>query len=579
MKSRLVSIILLLSIYSGHTYGQQFDHRKLEASVQESIKNAYAASVRIWGFDVDKQARTSGQFSGVVVSAEGHIFTAAHVNVPGNTYKIMFPDGTSQIARGLGEIELEGNRSVPDVAMMKIIGQGKWPYAKIGWSYSLKKDEPCISIAYPETLNQSLPTVRFGYVAEPKNKYGFIRSTCLMEPGDSGGPLFDRLGRLIGMHSAIDISENDNFEVPVDLYRKYWTALNKPETYKTYPVFEDAIGIDPLVAKIKSIPGLESINQSFAKNAAKLESVTCLIKSNVDGKLKQVQGTVFQPNAIALKDAFKNRSFLIAKSSLVGDQPIVEFLGKQVQVTIIARDREKDLILLMASSKLKGGIKLAQPNPDTLKFDELGKLLLSPLFDGTYKISIIGSLEFTLPKIKSSGFLGAGIGYESGNLRITFINPNTPASDGKLAPGDKILGLNGTRFDNPDDFFSAYQKYWPGDEVALMIGRKKDNQSTDTVLHRKITLGTVPERNFDHPAEKFAGGKSDRRDGFDRVFTHDALLKPEDCGGAVFDFDGHFYGINIARFSRTSTITIPAWEVIYFILKYTQFDTNNHTKS
>ena len=571
-------VLLLLSFYSTLTYGQKFNHTKAQEIIHTSIQKAYAASVRIWGFDVEKQIRTSGQFSGVVVSAEGHLLTAAHVNVPGNTYKVMFPDGSSQIAKGLGEIELEGNRSIPDVAMMKIITAGKWPYAEMGWSYNLKKNEPCISISYPETLNQTLPTVRFGYVAEVQNKYGFVRSTCLMEPGDSGGPLFDAYGRVIGMHSAIDIDEKDNFEVPIDLYRKYWTALTKSETYKAYPVPEDAIGIDSLATRIKSLPALESMEQNFDKNAERLKSVACLIKSNVDGKLKQVQGTVFQSNTYPLNETFRNRSFLIGKSSLIGDQPVVEVGGSKVPATIIARDRDRDLVLLLASSNLKGGIKIAQPSSDTLKFGDLGKLLMSRLFDGAYKISIIGSMEFTLPKLKSGGFLGAGIGFQEGDLFLTFINPNTPASDGKLETGDKILGLDGVRYTNPDDFFKAYQKHWPGDEVVLMIGRKQDKQP-DTILQCKITLGTVPERHFDHPADKFAGGKSNRRDGFDRVFAHDAILKPEDCGSAVFDLDGHFYGINIARFSRTSTITIPASEVFRFILQTTQLNINDHTKS
>mgnify|MGYP006190613121 FL=1 len=133
---------------------------------------------------------------------------------------------------------------MPDVGMMKITDKGIWPFAEMGYSNSLVAGEPCISISYPESLNQQLPTLRLGQVAEVKNEYGFIRSTCKMEPGDSGGPLFDYHGRVIGLHSAIDVGEDQNFEIPVDLYRKYWTALKKEMTYTSFPVLQDSIGKD-----------------------------------------------------------------------------------------------------------------------------------------------------------------------------------------------------------------------------------------------------------------------------------------------------------------------------------------------
>jgi len=205
------ALLLLLLLISAQCFSQKFHPRKLEETLSLAIKKAYGASVRIWGFDTLKKTQTSAQFTGVVVTAQGHILTAAHVNQPGNTYLINFPDGKSYIASGLGEIEFTQNKMFPDVAMMKIIEKGVWPYAEMGWSSSLKIDEPCLSIAYPETLNQTLPTIRIGRITDLKNQYGFIQSTCIMEPGDSGGPLFDHLGRVIALHSAIGIAEDENY--------------------------------------------------------------------------------------------------------------------------------------------------------------------------------------------------------------------------------------------------------------------------------------------------------------------------------------------------------------------------------
>ena len=85
----------------------------LQSDIRYSIEKAYTASVRIWAFDTVRNTRTGPQFTGVVVSPEGHILIAAHVNTPGTTYKVMFPDGQSVIAAGRGEIELEASPFMP----------------------------------------------------------------------------------------------------------------------------------------------------------------------------------------------------------------------------------------------------------------------------------------------------------------------------------------------------------------------------------------------------------------------------------------------------------------------------------
>lgn len=564
----LIAALFIIGGTSNKVSAQKFDPEHLGITIQKAIQKASAASVRMWGFDIEKQIRTGGQFSGVVVSADGHILTAAHVNVPGATYKVMFPNGSVHFARGLGEIALEGNPSVPDVAMMKIIEPGIWPFAEMGWSSSLKKYEPCVSIAYPESLNQPLPTVRFGYVAEVQNKYGFITSTCIMEPGDSGGPLFDYYGRLIGLHSAIDVAEKDNFEVPVDFYRRYWTALNKAETYSALPVSEDEIGADPLAAELIGVPELQTLVSKFRKNADNLKGAVYLIKSKLDGKVQKVQASLFRSYGSPVKSGFKDRNFIVSKSSLVGQDPVIAFRGKEIAATVVARDKNNDLVLLSIAAKLKGGIKITALNPDELKPNHQGEFLISPQSDNAYKISVVGSGEFALPKRINAGYLGAGISFEDGRLRLAGMDPDSPASKGGLESGDDIVEIEKVIIDQPGDFINVYQKYWPGDKITLKIRRNNNLRLKDTLLTKEVTLGTMPQVSFNHPAENFSGGKSLRRDGFIKVFSHDATLTPEQCGGPVFDAKGHFYGINIARYSRASTLVISPALILQLIKQY-----------
>jgi len=52
-----------------------------------------------------------------------------------------------------------------------------------------------------------------------------------MEPGDSGGGLFDLEGRLIGIHSYINKDLGDNFDIPVNDFRDHWDQLCTPSDF------------------------------------------------------------------------------------------------------------------------------------------------------------------------------------------------------------------------------------------------------------------------------------------------------------------------------------------------------------
>ncbi|MCH5686075.1 hypothetical protein LWM68_18555 [Niabella sp. W65] len=63
----------------------------------------------------------------------------------------------------------------------------------------------------------------------------------------------------------------------------------------------------------------------------------------------------------------------------------------------------------------------------------------------------------------------------------------------------------------------------------------------------------------------FKGGKSIRRDGFQHVILHDARLRSYECGSPLFNLEGNLTGINIARFSHTTTLALELSELLDFI--------------
>lgn len=475
------------------------------------------ACVRMWGFDTIQQQRTSAQFSGVVVKGN-YILTAAHVTIPGNTYKVFFPDGREAIAKALGKIELADDKTRPDVALMMIVKGNDWPSVVMS-EYKLNNNEPCLSIAYPETLNQTQPTVRLGKVTEPLNSRGFIRSTALMEPGDSGGPLFNALGELIGLHSAIEIPEAANYDVPVGLYQKYWVALEEPVVYHNWP------------EKSSVVPSINRLSKFSWPNPGNYAGTCVKVISRTKGKNQSVLGTVIS-------------SLVVSKNSLVGDS--VTIMGKPAM--IIARDKTNDLVLLRPMQKLKGiTIKAAKPR--------IGDFLFAPVIDSVVA-GIISGGPLNLPNTTGGGFLGATPAHGTNPARVYFVRPGSPAAKHDIRVGDIVDG-----YADAVAFNDMIGKHWPGDTLTIQLKRGPET------LKKTIVLSYPPQIIHDHPAEHFAGGKSLRRDGFNNIYTSDLILQPEQCGGPLFDTENHFCGIAIARFSRANSIILNTETIKNFIEK------------
>jgi len=541
--------IFLSAFFTLRLQAQERAARKLEIAVFSAIKKGYPASVRIWGFDTIRNERTSAQFSGVVATKDGHILTAAHTIEPGKSYKVFFPDGKSCIAIALGKIEVKETPGAPDIGMMKIVSAGVWPYAEMGFSSKLKKDATCLSISYPESLNQSSPTLRLGKIITAKNQYGFIQSTCKMEPGDSGGPLFDILGRVIGLHSAIDIDEDMNFEIPIDLYRKYWTALLLENKYVLLPPETDSSLEDRAVSTINNI-----FQKKMPAKLPNVQGSTFLITSILNKKSSMAMATLFN-----VADASgKKRQVFISKNTLVGDSIGVVIRGEKLPLSILFRDQENDLVMLETGKRTIAGAGLMIKEKEGFS-NPIGKILFTAREDGSFIQSALGSELFDLQKKSSLPYLGAMVVYQSSPVVFSLIKEGSPAEMAGLRIGDELISINNHKIKNSGGFAAAIASFWPGDAIELKWFR--DGETISNVV--KLTAPNIAVTN--HPVEKFTGGKSVRRDGFKQIYTHDLALTPEMAGSAVFDLQGNFIGINIARYSRASSLIIPGTQIQAFI--------------
>lgn len=189
--------------------------RAMEERVREISDLVKAATVNI--------QVNNAQGTGVIVSRDGYILTAAHViGKPNKTAKITFPDGTTKDAKTLGV-----NRMV-DSGMLKIKGDGTYPYIDLGESESLNKGQWIMAVGHPGGWNEARGMVtRVGRVIS--NSPRVIRTDCTLVGGDSGGPLVDMDGNLIGIHSRIANQLWENLHVPVDTFSEDWDQLEAGE--------------------------------------------------------------------------------------------------------------------------------------------------------------------------------------------------------------------------------------------------------------------------------------------------------------------------------------------------------------
>lgn len=525
---KVVSLSVAMSFLCGYAHAQA---PALQTAVRSAVQRAYAASVRIFPYDSVTNMQMGAPFSGVVVTGDGFILTAAHVCEPGHIYKVNFPDGTSVNAKGCAQIALD--HIMPDVATMRILPAGQYPFAQMGRTDAVVAGEPCISIACPESLFNPLPTLRFGRIGALKNEKGFMVSTCIMEPGDSGGPLFDLMGRVIGLHSAVDTIEAHNFEVPVDLYRRYWTALQRDSSYKAYPATVDKIPVDNKTDSIRYFTSLKI-------NAPVLPQVLVSLYSNGFGA---TAGTLF------------GGQLIVSKSSQVTDSAWLVKGKKRVPVHVVRRDKANDVVLLRVDEKQEGGLPLQA----TVVLPDPGSFLWTPVAKDKPRPSLMGAAPYEVFKFFSAGSLGAMCGREM-PLKFTMIKPGSVADKAGMQAGDVLKEINGAPVQQAMDFGNQLMACWPGDTVRFVL------QRGDSTFAKQVVLAV---RTFDvptHASEHFAGGFSKIRDGFkEKVFSHDAVLTPEQCGGPVFGPDGVFCGINIARHSRASVLVMPPKAVYDFI--------------
>jgi putative serine protease PepD len=201
-----------------------------ESSSQQTPVSGGALSVadvyrRVQGAVVEVRAETpqgTATGSGFVIDAEGRVITNQHVVGEAQTATVVTADGDQYDA------DVVGTDPSTDIALLDVEDGADLPSLQLGSAASLSVGDPVIAIGSPFGLQNS---VTFGIVSgldrqiqAPDGRFvidGAIQTDAALNSGNSGGPLLDSRGRVVGVNAQIESRTGGNvgigYAIPIDI--------------------------------------------------------------------------------------------------------------------------------------------------------------------------------------------------------------------------------------------------------------------------------------------------------------------------------------------------------------------------
>ncbi len=176
----------------------------LSSSVADVVERAGPAVLHVRTLTARKARRVStGQGSGVVIAPDGYALTNSHVVTGALGVEVEFPDGRTVLA------DVVGDDPATDLALLRLASDAVHASVELGDSNELRVGDFVIAVGAPLGLAQ---TVTLGIVSALGRRLpsragrhieGVIQTDALLNAGNSGGPLLDAYGRVIGINTAL----------------------------------------------------------------------------------------------------------------------------------------------------------------------------------------------------------------------------------------------------------------------------------------------------------------------------------------------------------------------------------------
>ena len=362
-----------------------------------------------------------GEGSGFIVSADGLILTNAHVVRDAKDVVVKLTDRREFQAKVLGA------DPKTDIAVLKIDAKDL-PVVPLGNVKDLRVGDWVLAIGSPFGFEN---TVTAGVVSAkgrslPDDGYvPFIQTDVAVNPGNSGGPLFNSNGEVVGINAQIYSRSGGyqglSFAIPIDIATKVMHQI-----VDTGHATHARLGV-----------AIQDVNQTLAESF-KLDKPEGALVSSVDPKGPAAKAGLQSGDVILSVDG---KAILSS-----GDLPAVigqSMPGKEVQLGIWRHGQPEKLAVKLGNASDKS-TEVAQGEKATAGQGKLG-LALRPL----------------QPQEKQEAGVASGLLVE---------DSSGPAAAAGVQAGDVLLAINGTPVKDVDQVRGAVAK--AGKSVALLIERE-----------------------------------------------------------------------------------------------------------
>lgn len=381
--------------------------------------------------------------SGFLISSSGYIVTNNHVVKHAKSVFVTLSDGTRLPAK------IVGTDPSTDLAVIKVSRKEPFPYLQLGDSHEVTPGQWVVAIGNPFGLAETVTT---GVVSALGRDIGdgeydsFIQVDAPINEGNSGGPLLNQKGQVIGVNTAIlspsGGSVGIGFSIPSDMVKRISSELIKYGHVTRGFIGVQVQSITPEMAQAMGVPVHDGkaagalIAQTMPNGpAAKSGLKPGDIITKVDGN------TVTNPRELAL-----------AISGIKPDgKASITYLrdGKDHQVSLHVEKMPADA----RAAFNQGGNSTSN---SLAKKPELG-LTLAPLTGADRQ-------QMNLP----DGAAGAVVAH---------VVPNSPADEAGLRAGDLIVGIGSQAISSPDEAVNAIHKAESSHSKAIAVRVMRGNQA------------------------------------------------------------------------------------------------------
>ena len=389
--------------------------------------------------------------SGFIINGNGTIVTNNHVVDGAKTITVTLSDGTRLPATVIGR------DPSTDIAVLRVHASQPLPYLDLGNSGKVETGQWVVAMGNPFGLGG---TVTAGIVSAEGRDIGdgpydsFLQIDAPINKGNSGGPLFDQAGEVIGMNTAILSPSGGSigigFAIPANTIKSIVGQILQNGHVTRGFLGVEAQTVDAPMAQALHLPNsaqgalngalIAQVEPNSPAEKAGLKAGDVIEKVNSD--------VIHTPRDLAV--------------TIAGISP-----GEQATLDIVRNGSEQAVPVQIAQLKPKVASNTQQSQPN-LNQGGVG-LALAPL----------------TPDLRSQ--LGVPDGTDG--AVVADVRPNSPADQAGIEQGDVVLGVNSTSIGSPNQAASAIHKALHDNSGAVALRILRQGQPIFVAITPDKTAG------------------------------------------------------------------------------------------